>query len=464
VAGIEGRLDSARVGDAGGLTRLEALNNMFTYYFRLGLRSLRRNVILTVLMIVAIGVGIGASMTALTVFRAMSGDPIPQKSAQLFTPQLDSWGPDKHNGNTPDKLEEQLSYTDVVGLMKARAAKRQTGMYASLQSLRPADPKQKPTKVFVRAAYADFFPMFDVPFKYGGPWTAAEDESRSAVVVLTKQMNDQLFGGSNSVGKTIRLDSEPYTVGGVLDDWRLLPRFYDLAIRPFGDGDAIFLPFTRAIDKRMGNVGSTNCNGEVGAGWEGQLRSDCVWLQFWVELPNESEVHKYRTFLNNYAAEQQRLGRFHWAPHTQLRDVNEWLRYRHIVPSEVRILILVSFGFLLVCLMNAMGLMLAKIMGRAGDIGVRRALGASRGAIFAQCLIETGVVGLAGGILGLVLTAFGLLAARSLLTKQFVALAHLDLADTGIAVLLGVGATVLAGLYPTWRAAHVQPAWQLKAQ
>jgi putative ABC transport system permease protein len=103
-------------------------------------------------------------------------------------------------------------------------------------------------------------------------------------------------------------------------------------------------------------------------------------------------------------------------------------------------------------------------MGRAGDIGVRRALGASRRAIFAQCLIETGVVGLAGGMLGLGLTALGLWAARSLLAKQFVALAHLDLTDTAIAVLLAVGATVLAGIYPTWRAAHVQPAWQLKSQ
>jgi putative ABC transport system permease protein len=135
-----------------------------------------------------------------------------------------------------------------------------------------------------------------------------------------------------------------------------------------------------------------------------------------------------------------------------------------IVPNEVRILILASFGFLLVCLMNAAGLMLAKIMGRTGDIGVRRALGASRGAVFAQCLIETGVVGLAGGILGLLLTALGLWGARSLLTEEFVALAHLDWVDTGIAVLLAVSATVLAGLYPTWRAAHVQPAWQLKAQ
>ena len=433
------------------------------YYFRLGLRSLRRNMVLTGLMIAAIAVGIGACMTALTVFRAMSGDPIPQKSKQLFAPQIDNWGPDKHTGGAPDRLEPQLSYIDVVGLMRARAAKRQTAMYASLQSLRPADPAQKPTKVFVRAAYTDFFPMFDVPFKYGSRWTASDDESHAAVAVVTRDTNDRLFGGTNSVGKTIRLDNEPYVIIGVLDDWRLLPRFYDLAIRPFGDGDAVFVPFTRAIDKHMRNTGSTECNGDIDPGWEGRLRSDCVWLQFWVELPTAADVTTYRTFLNNYAAEQQGLGRFHWPAHTQLRDVRQWLQYRNVVPSEVRILILVSFGFLLVCLMNAMGLMLAKIMGRAGDIGVRRALGASRGAIFAQCLIETGVIGLAGAIFGLLLTALGLWAARSLLTKDFVALAHLDWADVGITVLLAVATSVLAGLYPTWRAAHVQPAWQLKA-
>ncbi len=437
---------------------------MFGYYFTLALRSLRRNTVLTVLMIAAIAVGIGACMTALTVFRAMSGDPIPQKSSQLFAPQIDNWGPDKHSGGAADHLESQLSYIDVMGLMKARAAKRQSAMYASLRALRPADPKQKPTKVFVRAAFTDFFPMFEVPFEYGGPWSALDDEARAAVVVIAKDTNDRLFGGADSVGKTIRLDSEPYTVAGVLDDWQPLPRFYDLTLRPFAEGDAIFLPFSRAIDKHMVNIGSTQCSDDVDPGWEGRLKSDCVWLQFWAELPTATDVQNYRVFLDNYAAEQQRSGRFHWPPHTQLRDVKQWLQYMKVVPSEVRILILASFGFLLVCLMNAMGLMLAKIMGRAGDIGVRRALGASRAAIFAQCLIESGVVGLAGAILGLVLTALGLWAARSLLTKEFVALAHLDWADTGIAVLLAVSATVLAGLYPTWRAAHVQPAWQLKAQ
>jgi putative ABC transport system permease protein len=135
-----------------------------------------------------------------------------------------------------------------------------------------------------------------------------------------------------------------------------------------------------------------------------------------------------------------------------------------VVPGEVRILILVSFGFLLVCLLNAMGLMLAKLMGRAPDIGVRRALGASRAAIFSQCLVETAVVGLAGGLFGLVLTALGLWAARSLLPGEFIAVTHLDATDVLAALVLGIGSTIVAGLYPTWRAAHVQPAWQLKAQ
>jgi putative ABC transport system permease protein len=50
------------------------------------------------------------------------------------------------------------------------------------------------------------------------------------------------------------------------------------------------------------------------------------------------------------------------------------------------------------------------------------------------------------------------------LDKEFAAVTHLDTADVAIAVLLSVGATLLAGVYPTWRAARVQPAWQLKAQ
>ena len=62
---------------------------MFGYYFDLALRSFRRNKALTALMVLAIALGIGASMTTLTVFHVLSGDPLPSRSATLFYPQLD---------------------------------------------------------------------------------------------------------------------------------------------------------------------------------------------------------------------------------------------------------------------------------------------------------------------------------------------------------------------------------------
>jgi putative ABC transport system permease protein len=439
---------------------------MLAYYLGLALRSLKRNVVLTVLMIAAIGVGIGASMTTLTVFRAMSGDPIPQKSTQLFTPQIDNWGPKGLNVVPGDSegLQNQISYIDAVNLMNAHPARRQTAMYATGVALTPANVQLRPFQVQARAAYADFFSMFEVPFHYGAPWSGADDAAHADVVVIARELNDKVFGGANSVGKVLNLDNHEYRVVGVLDQWEPIPKFYDLNTNKYGKSDQIFLPFTRAIDAHLESWGNVNCAGHGKPGWQGRIDSECIWLQFWAELPTAADAARYGTYLNNYAAEQQRSGRFSWPAHTRLRDVREWLVHEHAVSDEVRILVLVSFSFLFVCLLNAMGLMLAKIMGRSGDISVRRALGANRRAVFAQCLIEAGVVGVAGGLLGLALTVLGLIGLRSLLSDEVNRLSHLNATDIGLAISLGVVATIIAGLYPTWRAVQVQPAWQLKAQ
>jgi putative ABC transport system permease protein len=440
---------------------------MFNYYFRLALRSLRRNVVLTLLMIAAVGVGIGASMTTLTVFRAMAGDPIPEKSTQLFAVQIDNWGPSNKSVVSGDQehLQQQISYPDAIGLMNAHAARRQAAMYRLGFALTPSNPQLLPFQVNARATNTDFFPMFDVPFRFGGPWRTADDENRADVVVITRELNDKVFAGANSVGKTLNLDDHDYRIVGVVERWQPIPKFYDLNNDKYGKTEEVYLPFSRAIDGQMSTWGNNNCAGNLGApGWEGRLHSECIWIQYWAELPTAADVARYRQFLNNYASDQQRSGRFNWPAHTRIRDVRQWLVYQHAVSDEVRILVLVSFSFLFVCLLNAMGLMLAKILGRAGDIGVRRALGANRRAIFSQCLIEAGVIGFAGGLLGLALTVLGLVGLRSLLSEDVSRLTHLGLSDIGIAVLLSVCATTLAGLYPTWRAAHVQPAWQLKAQ
>lgn len=441
---------------------------MLRYYFGLALRSLKRNVMLTALMIAAIGVGIGASMTMMTVFRAMSGDPIPQKSSRLFAPQLDAWGPDRSRkaaiGVTDNHLLDQLSYTDATALMSAHAAPRQAAMYAAELALTPANPELRPFVAKVRATYGDFFAMFAVPMLYGAGWSAADDDARANVVVISRDLNDKLFGGADSIGRMVNLDSQEYRVVGVADHWDPLPRFYDLSSSKYAKVEDVFMPFTRAVGDHVEMNGNVNCTGSLQGGWDSILRSECVWIQFWVELPAAADVVRYAAFLNNYAADQRRAGRFQWPPDTRLPDVREWLAIHHVVLDEVRILVLVSFSFLFVCLLNAMGLMLAKVMGRISDISVRRALGADRRAIFAQSLIETAVVGVAGAGVGLGLTVLGLAGLRGLLSQEITRLTYLDSLDVLIAIVLSVAATMVAGLYPTWRATQVQPAWQLKAQ
>jgi putative ABC transport system permease protein len=434
-------------------------DSMFGYYFGLAVRSLKRNTVLTALMVAAIGVGIGASMTMLTVFRAMAGDPIPHKSRQLFVPQIDNWGPVGRVFDSPDKLEDQISYIDAMALMSAHAAPHQTAAYALGFAVTPSDPQLLPFKVQARATYSDFFAMFEVPFQYGAAWSASEDQARAPVVVISRELNDKLFAGANSVGRTVNLDNENYRVIGVLQHWQPAPRFYDLSTSPFGESEQVYVPFTRAIDRQINTWGNMNCAKRSDPGWQGLLDSNCIWIQFWVELPSAAAAQNYRRWLNNYAAEQQRSGRFSWPARTQLRDLRTWLKYRHVVSDEARIMMLVSFSFLFVCVLNAMGLMLAKFMGRAADIGVRRALGANRRAILAQCLIEAAVVGVAGGVLGVALTALGLLGLRGVLSRQALELTHMDVTGVGIAMVMAIAATIIAALYPTWRAADIQPAW-----
>jgi putative ABC transport system permease protein len=79
-------------------------------------------------------------------------------------------------------------------------------------------------------------------------------------------------------------------------------------------------------------------------------------------------------------------------------------------------------------------------------------------------LIEAAVIGVLGALLGLALTALGLAGLRALLSKEMQALSHLNTGDVVITIAVAILATVLTGLYPTWRAARVQPAWQIKAQ
>jgi putative ABC transport system permease protein len=328
----------------------------------------------------------------------------------------------------------------------------------------PNDPASRPFQQSGYATYSDFFSMFEVPFKYGSAWSTQQDAERGNQVVISSKLNQRLFGGADSVGRTIDLSGNEFRIVGVIQPWNPQPRFYDVVNgRTFAEPPQLWITFTRAIDLQIPTDGGRSCTNNNSVGFAGFLQSDCIWLSYWAELPTPAAAAGYRRYLQSYASDQQRAGRFTWAPNVRLSSVSQWMDLQQVVPQESKVSMLLSLGFLVVCLVNTIGLLLAKFMRRAPEIGVRRALGAPRAAIYQQLLIEAAMIGLAGGVLGLLLTAGAVLGIGLVFTPEIARLAHVDLTLLGLTVLLAVAATVIAAFYPTWRASQVQPAWQLRA-
>ncbi|OOG66137.1 ABC transporter ATP-binding protein [Rhodanobacter sp. B04] len=434
---------------------------MFGYYFDLALRSLKRNPVLTALMVLAIGLGIGASMTMVTVLHVMSGDPLPGRSGQLYYPQLDPL-PLKYQQSAygPDP---RLNFTwpDAMALVAAHRAERQAAMAGGALLVRPARTGLRPFYVDGRYATADFFAMFGVPFLRGQGWSAAEDDGRARVVVLGDTLSRKLFGTSDSVGRMVRFGDADLRVIGVTADWHPQPMFYaDASSKAFGEADQFFLPLATAMDLKF----DANSNQSSWASIEGDIMKspNLTWLQVWVQLKDPAQIAAYRQFLSDYSAQQKALGRFERPPsHARLYGLMDWLGRQNLVSADVRLQLWLALGFLLVCMTNIVALLLAKFLRRSGEVSVRRALGARRRDIFLQFGIESAVIGLAGGVLGLGIAQLGLWSVRHR-PDDYAHLAQMDFSMLVGTFVLAVVASVLAGLLPAWRACRVAPALQLK--
>ena len=435
---------------------------MFAYYLELGLRSLRRSPGLTALMVLSIGVGVALAMTTWTLVRTMSSDPVPQKSAQLFVPTIDMWGPSARGKESGDKEPpDMLDYATTVALLRDHRARFQSPAYWVQLTVISARAGDHPFVTSGFAVSSELFSMLDVPFRYGGGWSSADDAARAHVVVISSELNDKVFGGGDSVGKTLNLRSRNYRVAGVLRDWNPQPVYFDVPanggfmLQPI----SVLMPFSTAIALQIPHDGSTDCHTpRAQPGFVGLLHSSCIWISYIAQLDSAQAVHQYQQYLEGFARQ-----RFDWPPNVRLRSLMAWLDYLQVVPPGIQILRLVGMGLLIVCLVDTIGLMLAKFLRRTGEIGVRRALGAPRRAIYAQFLTEGAVIGVAGGVVGLLLTWLGMLWLRQRLPESWSALAPLDAGMLAAALLVAILATLLAALYPTFRAAHVPPAWQLKS-
>jgi putative ABC transport system permease protein len=155
----------------------------------------------------------------------------------------------------------------------------------------------------------------------------------------------------------LRVEGHALRIVGVLGDWRPNPHFYDLNVKNYGGSEGVYLPLSTSQDLHLAHLGGADCWGNGGA--DATPTAPCVWLQFWVQLDTPAQAAAYRQFLIHYSQEQESLGRFQRSPNVRLRNLMQWLDYEQVVPGDVQLQTWLALGFLLVCLVNTVGLMLA---------------------------------------------------------------------------------------------------------
>jgi putative ABC transport system permease protein len=445
---------------------------MLGYYFQLAIRNLRRNPGLTALMVGAVALGIAVCVMTLTMYRAMSGNPIWWKNDVLHAVTMDFWDPneDAHD-QKPDLPPWQLTYRDALAVMESDIPDRTVVMHKAVGVLSTEDGAVRPERVLTRVTSADFFAAFDVPFQYGGTWSAEADRAPEPVMVISRAMNEKYFGGANSVGRPIRWDDREFRIVGVRDHWQPMPTFYDVNNGSLQESEEVYIPFGWNAAAEIYSAGNTN-------GWKPEeintyqdfLNSESIWIQAWVELPDAATRERFQAFLDNYALSQKEGGRHQRPINNHLTPVDKWLIDNDVVGNDDRVLVGLAFAFLAVCLLNTVGLLLAKFLNNAAITGVRRALGASRRQVFMQHLVEVGVISGIGALFGLALGALMLTGLRALYTVDPTdlggtqAIAHVDVTSIATALGLALLATIAAGLYPAWRIGRIPPAVYLKAQ
>jgi putative ABC transport system permease protein len=454
---------------------------VFTYNLQLAWRSLFQRRGLTILMIAAIAIGLGILMTVRTMAYQARQLPAGERSNDLHFVQMDN------RGIEADELEQwfqgdAMTYQDARILLNTdKVAKQQTFLWKSDVIVSSDNDDVQPKRSSTMAGLNNFFTMFGAPFLYGGSWSEEANTSAEPVAVISKRHNDYFFGGENSVGQRLKLGTNVVTIVGVLDDWNINRRYYDMSFNRSGRDD-VFIPESLGREFNLVRTSALDCPESAAdqvadfrtSDIQGLMNSECGWMLFWAELDSKSAIEDYQESIEQHMLAQQAVGRFPREKLTWfLTSVTEHIDLVGQFRGREAFLQILSNLFFAVCLINAIVILLAKFTSKTKEISLRLALGARKTTIMFQHLIEVAMIGLVGGGCGLLLSYLGLIGMRNITVYQSdytilpSEIAHayqLDLNMIGVAFAIAIGSTILVGLYPIWRVCSGNPAQQLKAQ
>jgi putative ABC transport system permease protein len=342
---------------------------------RYGVRSLRRNPGFALTVIITMALGIGANTAIFSVVNGVLLRPLPYRDGDKLVVLHHGQGDALHNDlgfsvKDLNDYRQARSFSDVVEFHN---------MFFNL--LGGAEPERVSTGV----VSANYFDVLGVQPLHGRAFVATDDSPGApAVLVLSHRYWERSLGGDpNIVGKVFRMNDKPHTVVGVLPP---VPQ-YPLDVDVYMPSSAC--PFRSArttIDARQGRM-----------------------LTAFARVRPEVTLSKSQADLDIAASQLVKMYPDDY-PGSGFRAIEIPLKQeltRNFKPTLWILLGTAAFVLLIVCASIA-NLLLARMVRREREISVRAALGATRARLLRQLLTESLLLAVAGGLLGLVLSAFTL--------------------------------------------------------
>ena len=414
---------------------------MLLSYLKIAWKVLMRRKFFTFINLFGVSFTLMILLVVMALFDQLTGPNVPEKRVDrmLFVNTIRHQRLDEHGWmNMPasihfiDDYVRKMKTPEKVGLITA--AGNATAFTKS--KLLPLD---------LRYTDGDFWQIMEFDFIGGRAFTGAEVRAAQHVCVLNEATARDYFGTADVVGRTIEIDLQRYRVAGVVRNVS--------AAHLFSYSD-VWVPYTLSTQYFKDN----RLNGEFlvillapSAAAAVAMREEYRQMMKRVEIPNPKEVQALFSYADPMLAGFTR-GLLNHSDQTLDNDN---------LGTFVLICTVLALLFMLLPALNLVNLNVTRILERSGEIGVRKAFGASGRDLVGQFLVENLVLAAVGGLLGLVLAA-GALAllndAHVIAYAQFA----LNWRVFGWGMVLTLVFGLMSGVYPAWKMSRLNPVVALR--